>query len=392
MALRRWTALRVHGIETVVIVTHFLDLAFMTLQAKLSSLSIFKALDAGELASLAERVQWLSIAGGATLFSEGDRAEDMFVVLSGRLGVFKRPVEEHLELLAQIESGAPVGEMALLSNERRSATIIALRDTELVCLSKQVFEDLVSGSPKMMRAIAGVVAMRLRNETQARAVGSPDNVNAKQRAAHGIFCRTGEYWTIVYKEEEALIKGGKGLHYISYLLRRAGTDIHTLELFAVGEPDRGLNGVAIPTLEPSVYEEVLPQLTTDGMGCSHLGDAGAMLDVRAKAAYRRRLAELREDLIEAKQRGDEARGTKAEDEIAALARELSRAVGLGGRDRRAASAAERARINVTRSIKIALEHIAQSSPLIGSHLKRRIKTGMFCCYRPDPDLPIQWQL
>src|ERR1700756_2996028 len=116
----------------------------MTSQAKLASLSIFKALDAGELASLAERVQWHSVTGGTTLFSEGDPGKDMFVVMSGRLGVFKRNVEEHLELLAQIEPGAPVGEMALLSNERRSATIIALRDTELICLSKQVFEDLVS--------------------------------------------------------------------------------------------------------------------------------------------------------------------------------------------------------------------------------------------------------
>jgi hypothetical protein len=160
--------------------------------------------------------------------------------------------------------------------------------------------------------------MRLRNEIQCRASRSPDYVTAKQRTAHGIFRRTGEYWTIVYKEEECLIKDGKGLHYISYLLRRAGTDIHALELFAMGEPSRGLNCIAAPTLEPSGYEELLPQVPTDGMRFCHLGDAGAMLDVRAKATYRRRLAELREDLIEAKQRGDEDRGTKAEDEIAAL--------------------------------------------------------------------------
>jgi CRP-like cAMP-binding protein len=364
----------------------------MTSQARLASLSIFNALDAGELVSLAERVQWVSIAGGTTLFSEGDPGKEMFVVLSGCLGVFRRNVDEHLELLAQIESGAPVGEMALLSNEPRSATIIALRDTELICLSKLVFEDLVSRSPKMMRAIAGIVAMRLRNEMQCRAARSPDYVNAKQRGEHGIFCRTGEYWTIVYKEEESLIKDGKGLHYISNLLRRPGTDIHALELFAMGEPGRSLNGPAPLALEPAAYEEVLPQLTSDGIRCSHLGDAGAMLDLRAKAAYRRRLTELREELIEAKQRGDEDRGTRAEDEIAALTRELRRAVGLGGRDRRAACPAERARVNVTRTIKLALEHIAQSSPIIGSHLKGRIKTGTFCCYRPDPDLPIQWQL
>ena len=60
------------------------------LQAKLASLPIFKALDAEELASIAGQVQWLGVAGGWTLISEGDEADDMFVVLSGRLGVLSR--------------------------------------------------------------------------------------------------------------------------------------------------------------------------------------------------------------------------------------------------------------------------------------------------------------
>ena len=146
------------------------------LQAKLASLSIFKELNAAELALLAERGQWLSIIGGSILFPEGDAADDMFVLLSGQVGAFKRNATGDLELLAQTEAGETVGEMALLSHERRSATIIALRNTELVCLSRQLFEELVSKSPNMMRHIAEVVAMRLRNEIRSRAAGSqPDN-------------------------------------------------------------------------------------------------------------------------------------------------------------------------------------------------------------------------
>ena len=75
-----------------------------------------------------------------------------------------------------------------------------------------------------------------------------------------------------------------------------------------------------------------------------LGDAGEMLDAQAKEAYRRRLAEIDEDIDDARASGDEVREAQADLERDFLVRELSRAVGLGGRDRRAGSASERARV------------------------------------------------
>jgi hypothetical protein len=57
-------------------------------------------------------------------------------------------------------------------------------------------------------------------------------------------------------------------------------------------------------------------------------------------------------------------------------------VGLGGRSRRAGSAAERARSAVQRRIKNALERIEETSPTLGAHLARSVKTGNFCVYRP----------
>jgi hypothetical protein len=67
-------------------------------------------------------------------------------------------------------------------------------------------------------------------------------------------------------------------------------------------------------------------------------------------------------------------------------------VGLGGRDRRAASSAERARVNVTRAIRAALGRIAEHSPALGRHLEATVRTGTFCSYVPDPRLPLTWQL
>ena len=116
-----------------------------------------------------------------------------------------------------------------------------------------------------------------------------------------------------------------------------------------------------------------------------------MLDEQAKVAYRRRLSELREELEEAKELGNVERAEQAEQEIDALTRELSRAVGLGGRNRRAASASERARQSITKTIKAVVERIAQSDAALGDILSRCIKTGNFCSYQPDPDFPIAWE-
>ena len=70
-----------------------------------------------------------------------------------------------------------------------------------------------------------------------------------------------------------------------------------------------------------------------------------------------------------------------------LLREHSRALGLSGRDRRAASASERARAGVTRAIRQAITRIAEHLPQLREHLSRTIRTGTYCAYMPDPRAP-----
>jgi hypothetical protein len=123
-----------------------------------------------------------------------------------------------------------------------------------------------------------------------------------------------------------------------------------------------------------------------------LGDAGEMLDPRAKAAYRRRLAEIDDDLEQADSAGDAERAAQAHVERDFLLRELRRAVGLGGRDRRAASAPERARVAVTRAIRQSLVRIARHHPALGAHLNHAIRTGTYCVYDPDPRTPVVWTI
>lgn len=122
------------------------------------------------------------------------------------------------------------------------------------------------------------------------------------------------------------------------------------------------------------------------------GDAGEVLDRQSVVAYRRRLSELEEEVEEARAWADPERAARAEAERDFLIRELSAAVGLGGRMRRASSVSERARLSVTRAIRAALSRIAKQSPALGDHLQATIHTGTFCSYLPDPRVPVDWHI
>ena len=196
---------------------------------------------------------------------------------------------------------------------------------------------------------------------------------ARGRNAHaGIFRKEGEYWTVGYGGKAFRLKDTKGLGYLAHLLRHPGVEFHVLDLVGRNcEPARRRRRGSADHGLPRGDED----LEKAGIHVGGLGDAGEMLDDQAKAAYRRRLSELREELEEAKEPGNVERAEQAEEEIDALTKELSRAVGLGGRNRRAASASERARQSITKTIKAVVERIAQSDAALGDHLSRCIKTG-----------------
>ena len=166
----------------------------------------------------------------------------------------------------------------------------------------------------------------------------------------------------------------KGMHYLSRLLADPGREFHVLDLVAA----------EIGTAAAGAGDQVsdLPR--------SRLGDAGDVLDERAKDAYRRRLAEIDDDIDQARAAGDAERATQAEAERDFLVRELASAVGLGGRDRRAASSSERARAGVTRATRQAIARLGEHDPQLGEHLSRTVRTGTYCAYVPDPRPLPEW--
>ncbi len=120
------------------------------------------------------------------------------------------------------------------------------------------------------------------------------------------------------------------------------------------------------------------------------GGAGPALDAKAKNEYRRRVAALEEELAGAEARRDEAAAQRVQAELAFVRRELSAAVGIGGRDRETGSHAERARINVTRAVRATIKRIAGYDAPLGAELQQGVRTGTFCVYAPDALHPLRW--
>ncbi|HEX3346396.1 MAG TPA: hypothetical protein VHS09_17550, partial [Polyangiaceae bacterium] len=145
------------------------------------------------------------------------------------------------------------------------------------------------------------------------------------------------------------VKHAKGMEYLDHLLRSAGREVYVLVLAGADEAPE---------------------------------DAGAVLDGRAKQAYRQRVEDLEDQLAEAERHGDRGRASRAREELEAVAEQLASAVGLGGRDRKAASNVERARVNVQRRIKDAIRRIGEHDAVLGRYLDATVRTGTYCVYRP----------
>lgn len=195
------------------------------------------------------------------------------------------------------------------------------------------------------------------------------------------FRREGEYWTLVYGGRLVRLKETRGFHYIARLLREPGTEIPCSELAG--------DGLAVPS-RPGTDSLRAPEA---GLAvATSLGDAGEALDARAKAQYRSRLVELRAELDEAEAFHDAGRAERAREEIEQLDEQLRAAVGLGGRDRRSRSHAERLRVRIAQAIRVALRKIERGHPDLGRHLATSIHTGHRCAYRPQPAVELSWEL
>jgi hypothetical protein len=227
------------------------------------------------------------------------------------------------------------------------AEAVRLLDDALALMREHGFEGLIPRAAAL-RAEAG-------NEV---------SVPSRRPAVENVIRREGHYWTIRFDGAPVRLRDSKGLRYLAHLMLRPGMEIHALEL----------------------AEEHGTATVTDGVPVS-AARSGALepFDARARRELRARAAELGEALREAEAQNDRGRAERAREELAFLERELSAAYGIGGRPRRGAEPAERARKAVTERIRWTIARIDEESPDLARYLMRSIRTGTFCVFRPERD-------
>jgi len=222
------------------------------------------------------------------------------------------------------------------------------------------------------------IGARSKAQEAARAAGAgypagPPSV-AASAGGPNVFRADGDTRSVLYDGNPVLLQDLKGMRYLARLLAEPGREFHVLDLVAA---ERG--APIVPTPSGGMPAPVTIE-----------GDLGPALDARAKEAYRRRLRDIEDDIEEATLMGDGERAALAAADRDYIVGELSRAFGLGGRDRHIGSSSERARASVTRAVRYALDRVAAHHPVLAEHLESTVHTGTYCSYVPDPRVPIRW--
>ena len=254
--------------------------------------------------------------------------------------------------------------------ERRGGPGDAARAAQLLEEAHRIATEL-----GVEKAVASI------EELQAR-VGLPDEPEATAPGAEppppaaATLRREGDVWAIDYQGREVRIRDSKGMRCLAMLLASPGVELHALQL-------------AAPEMDPPAPGRQTAARTELAVGDS---DGGALLDPEAKAAYAQRLEDLRAEVEEAESFNDPERVAHAREEMEFLAAELAAATGLGGRDRKAASNAERARVSVTKAIRTTIKRVEEHDRVVARELQATVRTGTFCVFEPDPRRPVAWRV
>lgn len=126
--------------------------------------NLFGNLEKSALAELQQKLEWRYLAAGEVLIRQGDASDAAYIVVKGRLKVTIRPpvsqANEREQFVREMGAGEVVGEMGLLTNASRSATVTAIRATTVVRLSLIVCETLIAQHPQVMLRVARMMAGR----------------------------------------------------------------------------------------------------------------------------------------------------------------------------------------------------------------------------------------
>ena len=121
---------------------------------------LFQGLSDDELQHLMDNAKPVSLKAGETLMKQGEQGNTAFIIVKGGFEIQKQSGQSLIKIDVR-GSGEIIGEMALLSQAPRSATVTAAVDSETLCISKEVFENLLSTSSTAALAVLNWVMARL---------------------------------------------------------------------------------------------------------------------------------------------------------------------------------------------------------------------------------------
>jgi len=118
---------------------------------------------------LSGAARWFSLPGGAHLYAAGELSSELYLLKAGRLGAFRKEEGQERQFLGVIRPGEPAGEMALIAGAPHSGQVVALRDSEILALSREDFFAAAEADPAVMTELAKLMILRMRQATGAAA-------------------------------------------------------------------------------------------------------------------------------------------------------------------------------------------------------------------------------
>jgi len=122
--------------------------------------------DDGAIRTLQDGLAWQELPAGVVLMREGEPGDAMYVLVSGRLRVSIAGADGRPRTVREITRGQVVGEMSLITDAPRSATLVAVRDSVLARLDRPGFDELLRRHPAVSMALTRQIIARL--QTQGR--------------------------------------------------------------------------------------------------------------------------------------------------------------------------------------------------------------------------------
>jgi small-conductance mechanosensitive channel/CRP-like cAMP-binding protein len=126
----------------------------------LGGVQLFAGLSDAEKADIAERLQYAPFARGDVITKQGNQAHWLYILAFGEAEVLYEPPAGAPRVIGAVHAGEFFGEMALLSGDARSATVVAKTDVECYRLDRASFQELLSARPEIVEQVARIVDAR----------------------------------------------------------------------------------------------------------------------------------------------------------------------------------------------------------------------------------------